>query len=587
MRSVAASLALSLLAGCQLYSLSSACGDGGSLCINGTGTTTGGTGTGTGTTSSGSSTGGVTAGSTTGTTTTGGTSGVAPGAPTNVLATASKLSANVAWTAPASGGTVAWYSVTVESDGGLPDAGVFDAGGALSIVVPGLTAGQSYTFAVVGQNAAGVGPPGVSNAVIPFDVPGAPVNINANAASGEATVTWVAGPDGFSPITGYVITVTPGNQVTDAGANATSVIITGLADFTPYTFSVAATNAAGTGPAAISDVVATFAYVTTLAGSGDAGWMDGPGSIAAFRLPIAVAVDSQGTVYVGDTGNNQIRKVAPDGTTTTLAGDGGFGYFDGTGGVAGTTQFGSPAGVAVDANGNVYVADRGNSRIRVVAPDGTTTTLAGNGDAGWADGVGANAAFAAAAGVALNPRGELLVADTYNMRIRKVLTDGTTTTLSGSGDAGFVDGTGDQAAFFLPYGISVGPLGNAFVGDLLNNRVRRVAPDGTTTTMAGNGDAGSFDGTGGPFGTASFYEPLGTAVDAHGNIYVADIANNLIRKIAPDGTTTTLAGDGDAGFLDGPARQAQFYEPTGVAVDSRGVLYVADFLNNRIRVIVQ
>jgi sugar lactone lactonase YvrE len=454
-------------------------------------------------------------------------------------------------------------------------------------MVPGLTAGQSYSFAVVGQNAAGVGPPGVSNAVIPFDVPGAPVNVNANAASGEATVTWVAGPDGFSPITGYTITVSPGNQVADAGGNATSVIITGLADYTPYTFSVAATNVAGTGPATVSDAVATFAYVTTLAGSGDAGWADGPGGTAAFYYPFGITIDSQGTLYVGDSNNNQIRKVAPDGTTTTLAGDGGYGYADGTGGVAGTTQFANPEGVAVDANGNVYVADLGNERIRVVAPDGTTTTLAGNGDAGFADGVGGGATFYAPYGLGVNLRGELLVADSFNMRIRKVLTDGTTTTLAGDGDAGFLDGPGDQAQFLYPFGVAVGPLGNAFVADYINYRVRRVAPDGTTTTLAGNGDAGYVDGTGGPTGTTEFGGPIGVAVDAHGNVYVADVGNSRIRKIAPDGTTTTLAGDGDAGYLDGPAGQAQFGEPTGVAVDSRGIVYVSDYGNQRIRMIVQ
>jgi hypothetical protein len=571
--------------GCQLYSLSSACGDGGSLCITGTGTTTGGTLT-TGTSTTGHSN--TTTGSmTTSGTTSSGTSGGTPGAPTNVVATAAKLSANVTWTAPASGGSVSWYAVTVESDGGLPDAGALDAGGALSIMVPGLTAGQSYTFAVVGQNAAGVGPPGVSNAVIPFDVPGAPLSVNANAVSGEATVTWVAGPDGFSPITGYTITVSPGNQVTDAGGNATSVIITGLADYTPYTFSVAASNAAGTGPATVSDAVATFAYVTTLAGNGDAGWMDGPGGTAAFYYPFGIAIDRQGTLYVGDSNNNQIRKVAPDGTTTTLAGDGGYGYADGTGGVAGTTQFANPEGVAVDVNGNVYVADIGNERIRVVAPDGTTTTLAGNGDAGFADGVGVNAAFYAPYGVAVNLSGEVLVADSFNMRIRKVLTDGTTSTLAGDGDGGFIDGPGDQAQFLYPFGVAVGPLGNAYVADYINYRVRRVAPDGTTSTLTGNGDAGYVDGTGGPAGTTEFAGPIAVAVDAHGNVYIADVGNSRIRKIAPDGTTTTLAGDGDAGYLDGPAGQAQFNEPTGLAVDSRGVVYVSDLGNQRIRMIVQ
>ena len=341
-----------------------------------------------------------------------------------------------------------------------------------------------------------------------------------------------------------------------------------------------------------SNTVVPFVLVTTLAGDGDGGWLDGPGGgapgSAEFQGPFGVAVDRQGGVYVADGLNRVIRKLTPDGTSTTLAGsvlDAGFA--DGPGA---TALFGYPTGVAVDSNGNVFVADSQNARIREVAPDGTTSTFAGNGDAGSIDGTPPLVEFVSPYGVAVDSSDNVYVGDTFGMRIRKITPDGTTSTLSGNGDAGWSDGTGGAdglASFYLPIGVATDANGYTYVGDYLNNRIRKIAVDLTTSTLAGNGDAGFSDGTGGPAGSATFADPAGVAVDAQGNIYVADTANNRIRKVAPDGTTTTVAGDGDAGFLDSPGATAQFWNPFGIAIDLSETLYIADFNNNRIRKVVQ
>jgi hypothetical protein len=572
-------IALSLTSGCTLYSLSSACGPDGSYCIS----TTGGTGTGS---------------NTTGGTATSGTTGSAPtvpGAPTAVVATAAKSSASVAWGAAAANGSpVSAYFVTIMTDGGSPDAGALDAGPGLTASFPGLTPGSSYSFSVVAQNGVGTGAAGVSNAVVPFSVPAAPMKVRATAASGQAQVTWLVAVDNASPITAYTITASPGGQMVATDGMTTSAMVSGLADYTAYTFDVTATNAVGEGPPGHSNAIGTFPFVTTLAGNGDAGWADGtggPAGSAMFNFPFGIALDAQGTLYVADSQNEVIRKVAPDGTTSTLAGSvQDAGWADGPGASA---MFANPTGVAVDGTGNVFVADPANNRVREVAPDGTTGTVAGNGDAGWLDGVGVNALFFNPTGVAVDTSGNVYVADLINNRVRKILPDGTTSTLAGNGDGGWADGTGAPdytAVFAYPYGVAVDAQGVVYVADFFNYCIRKVASDGTTTTLAGNRDAGWADGTGGPGGTTQFGIVVGVGVDVDGNVYVADTGNNRIRKVAPDGTTTTLAGNGDAGYADGmggPNGAAMFTEPTGVVVDSQGVVYVTDYVNQRIRKIIQ
>jgi hypothetical protein len=323
--------------------------------------------------------------------------------------------------------------------------------------------------------------------------------------------------------------------------------------------------------------------VTTLAGSaGVAGSADGTGSAAQFNYPTGVAVDASGNVYVADSNNHTIRKVTAAGVVTTLAGNAGVsGSADDTGTAA---QFNLPQGVAVTAAGTVYVADYGNHTIRRVTAGGVVTTLAGSaGNAGSTDGTGSAALFRLPAGVALDGAGNVYVADFANHTIRKVTSAGVTTTLAGSaGSFGSANGTGGAAQFNHPSGVTVDGAGKVFVADYFNHTIRQVTPGGVVTTLAGSaGNAGSANGTG---SAARFNYPAGVAVDAAGNVFVADSFNHTVRQVTSAGVVTTLAGNaGSAGSADGTGNAALFRFPTGVAADAAGNVYVADFENHTIR----
>ena len=313
--------------------------------------------------------------------------------------------------------------------------------------------------------------------------------------------------------------------------SATTLAATGI-------FNDSATLNASINPGGLAD--AWFQYsttanlsgptVSTLAGS-TAGYLNGTGTGAKFSNPYGVAVDASGNVYVADYNNNRIRKVTRLGVVTTLAGST-QGNLDGPGAGA---QFNNPAGVAVDASGNVYVADMLNSRIRKVTSDGVVTTLAGSTD-GFANGTGTGAKFYYPTGVAVDASGNVYVADIGNARIRKVTALGVVTTFAGS-SYGYLDGTGTAAQFAGPSGVAVDASGNVYVGDQYNRRVRKVTAEGVVTTLAGSGAYGSANGTG---VEASFNGLFGVAVDASGNVYVADAGNALIRQVTAAGVVTTL-----------------------------------------------
>jgi hypothetical protein len=335
--------------------------------------------------------------------------------------------------------------------------------------------------------------------------------------------------------------------------------------------------------------VGTNWMVTTVAGlAGSLGSANGIYSIARFNLPTGVAVDSADNVYVADLGNGTIRKLTQAGTNwavITLAGTGGIhGSTEGTGMDA---RFHGPSGVAVDGAKNVYVADQINHTIRKVTPAGVVTTLAGQaGYASNADGTGNDARFRSPSGVAVDSTGNVYVADTWNCTIRKVTPAGVVTTLAGlPGIIGGDDGTNSDARFALPNGVAVDRAGNVYVADTLFMTIRKVTPIGTNwmvTTLAGLADVhGSQNGTG---SAARFYLPSSVAADSTGNVYVADTLNHLIRKVTPAGVVTTFAGGaGMVGTADGTGTVARFYAPTGVAVDSADNVYVADTYNNTIR----
>jgi streptogramin lyase len=324
-----------------------------------------------------------------------------------------------------------------------------------------------------------------------------------------------------------------------------------------------------------------YREVTTLAGSGTLGSTDGIATSATFNGPRGVAVDALGNVYVGDSENNKIRKIAPSGTVTTMAGSGAAGSSDGIGSAA---SFYFPSDITVDASGNLYVADSGNNKIRKITPSGTVTTLAGSGAAGSADGTGSAASFSTPYGVEIDISGNVYVGDFGSNKIRKITPLGVVTTIAGSGTVGSTDGTSLTATFNGPRGVAIDASGNVYVGDSTNNKIRKITPSGTVTTLAGSGAVGSTDGTG---TSASFNSPRRVAADAEGNVYVADTNNSKIRKITPLGEVSSLAGSGIIGSTDGIGSMASFNLPRSVAVDALRNVYVGDANNNKIRKITQ
>jgi sugar lactone lactonase YvrE len=332
-------------------------------------------------------------------------------------------------------------------------------------------------------------------------------------------------------------------------------------------------------------IITTGGMVSNFAGlAGFSGSANGTGSGARFNQPQGVAVDANGIVYVADTGNYTIRKITPAGVVTTLAGSpGNSGTNDTTGG---SPRFYEPEGIAVKSDGTlIYVADTWNHTIRQITSAGVVTTLAGSaGNYGSANGTGGSAQFNQPQGLAVDGVGNLYVGDTGNQMIRIVTPAGVVSTLAGwAGKFGTTNGTGTNALFWNPQGVALDTATNLYVADSFNNMIRQVTPAGVVTTLAGtNSSFGSADGTG---AAARFWQPQGIAVDSAGNVCVADSANGTIRRITSGGVVTTLAGSASTGSADGPGSSARFSGPSGAAVDNSGNSYVADTGNGTIRAI--
>jgi serine/threonine protein kinase, bacterial len=342
------------------------------------------------------------------------------------------------------------------------------------------------------------------------------------------------------------------------------------------------TAASGTASSNIDNVAVTCAEaqaaVTTLAGSSE-GFQDGAPTEAKFSGPVGVAIGPDGAVYVADQFNNVIRKIGADGVVSTLAGiAGGGGFADGPSDQA---LFKDPSGVAVDSKGNVFVAEYGNPRIRMITPDGVVSTFAGSATKGRADGIGTAASFDAPHGIAVDANDNLYVSDWGNHLIRKITPLREVSTLAGSGNRDFADGTGASASFDVPLGVAVDRQGNVYVADTYNHRIRKITAEGLTTTLAGSATPGSTNADQGA--NARFDTPYAVAVDADGYVYVADTNNNLIRRVSPTGVTTTLAGSSTEGSTDGTGSEADFAGPSGIAVAATGVLYVSDNWTHLIR----
>ncbi len=269
--------------------------------------------------------------------------------------------------------------------------------------------------------------------------------------------------------------------------------------------------------------------VSTLAGSGKPGFDDGDPGAASFNTPSGVAVDSIGNVYVADTQNHAIRMISPAGLVSTFAGNGTPGFVNGRGGAA---SFNNPIGIAVDSRDTLYVADSANHAIRAISQKGDVTTLAGTGKSGFVNGTGTAASFSGPTGIAVDSSGSVYVADLGNVVVRKINSAGVVSTLAGSGKFGFADGVGVAASFNGPAGVAVDSGGTVYVADAVNEAVRKISPAGVVTTLAGagKGSAGFVNGTG---VEARFSSPSGVAADSNGNVYVADVLNHAIRKIVP------------------------------------------------------
>ncbi|HEX8474658.1 MAG TPA: NHL repeat-containing protein [Pyrinomonadaceae bacterium] len=315
------------------------------------------------------------------------------------------------------------------------------------------------------------------------------------------------------------------------------------------------------------------AVVKTHAGDGAPGFQDGAASAQArFADPFGIAVDRFGNVYVADAGNsNRIRKINADGYVSTFAGEA-EGYADGVGAAA---SFNTPSALALDLDGNFYVADTANNRIRKITPDGNVTTLAGDGTAGYADGAATTAQFNAPVGIAVDVQRNVYIADTYNDRIRQITPDGQVKTLAGGASPGYADGAGINALFDTPCALAAAATGELFIADTGNRRIRKLTPDGQVTTLpvvfANEGDA-----------TRTLDTPLGIALTHDGFLYVTEANGGRIVQIAPDATARVLAGAG-SGFADGGASEARFNNPAGIAVDRHGALFIADGSNYLVR----
>ncbi|MFI6038124.1 RICIN domain-containing protein [Streptomyces sp. NPDC051315] len=344
-----------------------------------------------------------------------------------------------------------------------------------------------------------------------------------------------------------------------------------------------------TAHAAAADGGDSAPRIRTVAGTGEAGFAgDNERAFSAqLNRPYGVVVDSNGTLYVSDNNNHRVRKITTDGRISTVAGTGVAG-FSGDDGAAVSAQLNDPREVAVDRAGNLYIADAENHRVRKVTADGKISTVAGTGTAGFSgdDGLATAAELNYPYGLVVDSNGTLYVSDNNNHRVRKITTDGKINTVAGTGAAGFEGDGGPAASAQLnsPYGVSVDGAGDLYIADADNHRVRKVTADGKISTVAGTGAEG-FDGDDGPAASAQLNFPLAVVVDNAGTLYVSDHNNHRVRRITTDGKISTVAGTGTEGFDgdDGPAASAQLNYPFGLAVDCVDALYIADYVNNRVR----
>jgi len=333
--------------------------------------------------------------------------------------------------------------------------------------------------------------------------------------------------------------------------------------------------------------------VFTYAGSGFPGYIDGDSTNASFNFPRGIAIDPTGNVYVVDGNNHVIRKISTTGTVSTFAGTPNMpGYQDGP---ADSAQFNDPFNICIDPNGNFYVSDFQNHRIRKIDTNGMVTTVAGSGIDGWRDGMADSAQFNYPRGICVDDAGNLYVGDSWNHRIRKIDTNGMVTTFAGYNPTigvqtvgSFMDGPDTTARFYTPTEVSIDSANNVYVADAFNHRIRKITPNGIVSTVAGSGASGPMAGgfQNGPGVQAMFDTPTAVHATLEGDLFVGDGSNHRIRRIDSNNEVSTFAGTGGSGLGNGPDSLATFNFPRGIVKDyTRNRLYVVDASNNTIRYI--
>ena len=333
-------------------------------------------------------------------------------------------------------------------------------------------------------------------------------------------------------------------------------------------------NKGASAPGAPGSPGPSASTVSTFAGDGTDADLDGPLLSARFHTPIDVAVSPDGVVFVSDYNGRRIRKIT-GGQVSLLAGDGNWGSRNGARDVA---EFKDPYRIGVDAAGNVYVLEQNNAHVRKITQNGDVSDYAGTDVPGFKNGDLSVAQFALdMGGITFDAQGNMYIDDTFNGRIRKIIPAGQVSTFAGKGSVGLVDGDTSVAEFQYADAILFDKQGNMYVADNGNFCIRKITPAGIVSRFAGTGMNGTADGGA---GTAQFHYINDMVMDADGNIFLSD--ENRIRKVTPDGVVSSIAG-GEAGYVDGDGAKARFNYPAGMAIDGEGNIYVADALNNRVR----
>jgi hypothetical protein len=405
--------------------------------------------------------------------------------------------------------------------------------------------------------------------------------LNATATNdvGDYTViitnVWGSVTSSVAHLRGELVSVEPVNQLVMLGGIAIfSVAVSDIGPFT-YQWQLNGTN--------LPNGITTVAGKGTNAFSGDGG----PATNAMLNSPLGMALDAFGNLFIADVSNNRIRKMSVKGIITTVAGNG-INGFSGDGGAATNAMLNSPYGVTVDANGNLFIGDFANNRIRKVNANGMITTVAGNGSSGYFGdgGPATNAGLHGPIGVASDAFGNLFIGDYFNNCIRKVDSSGIITSVAGNGTGGYSGngGAATNASLHNPENLVLDISGNLFFADTGNNCIRKVDVNGIITTVAGNGGRG-YSGDGGAATSAMLNLPTDVVMDPFGNLFIADWLNNCVRKVGTNGVITTVAGNGTSGYSGdgGAATNASLDLTGGVESDTSGNLLIADTHNNRIR----